>query len=104
MPKFLYQIKYFNCIVCCNDGGEWSFKKYRRIKNSQRHIEQFLLFAKNKFPAAQYVNFYNKQTKHFIERIYLNNHDLQIISTGIPQFKNKPPILHPCNNGCNDAN
>lgn len=71
MPKFLYQINYFNAIVCCLDAEKWSFKKYHNIRNTDKHLSNFLAFAKDKFPGAQYVNFYNKDTKRFYERIYL---------------------------------
>lgn len=74
MPKFIYQIKYFNAIIYTQQPEgvkRGHFQKYHAIKNTQQHISNFLAFAKQKFPSAQYVNFYNKETKRFIERIYL---------------------------------
>ena len=65
-------IKYFNCIVIVPDAdGKVNGKKYHAIKNTPVHIGNFLSFAKKKFPLAQHVNFYNKETKSYVERIYL---------------------------------
>lgn len=72
MPKFLFQIRYFNAIIICIDAdGRSSGKKYRAIKNTPQHVGKFLAFAKEKFPDARHVNFYNKETKNFVERIHL---------------------------------
>jgi len=46
------------------------FLKYRNIQNNDAAIAKFLLFAA-KFSGAQYVNFYGKKSRAFIERIYL---------------------------------
>ena len=74
MPKFIYQIEYFNAIIYTanpdgNRGGH--FQKYHSIRNTPHHVGKFLQFAKEKFPSAQHVNLYNKETKQFVERIYL---------------------------------
>lgn len=46
------------------------FLKYRGIKNTPWHKEKFLRFAE-KFPGAMYVNWYDKQTKAYIERTWI---------------------------------
>lgn len=74
MPKFFYKIAYLNAIIYTaessgNTGGH--FQKYHSIKNTPVHISKFCAFAKGKFPSAKHVNFYNKETKRFVERIYL---------------------------------
>lgn len=66
--------RYFNCIVFCaeKEGRKaTNFLKYHGIKNTDRHKGKFLSFVKKKFPSAQHVNFYDKETKSFIEKIYL---------------------------------
>jgi hypothetical protein len=69
--KFEYQIKYFNCIAFGMESGKERFIKYHSVKNTDHHREQFIQFLKNKFPFVQYVNFYDKETKKFYERVYL---------------------------------
>jgi hypothetical protein len=65
-------IKYFNCIVIVPDvDGKPQGKKYHNIRNNNFTISKFLGFAKGKFPNATHVNFYNKVSKSFVERIYL---------------------------------
>lgn len=59
----------FTAIIYCSEPQPVTglqFLKYRNITDKGK----FLLFAA-KFPAAQYVNFYHKQTRLFNERIYL---------------------------------
>jgi hypothetical protein len=46
------------------------FLKYRNIENNNDAKSSFLLYA-SKFVGAQYVNFYDKKTRRFVERIYL---------------------------------
>jgi hypothetical protein len=46
------------------------FLKFRNISNNNISKSKFLDFAA-KFNGAEYVNFYGKQSKKFIERIYL---------------------------------
>lgn len=68
----MYKINYLNAIVCCKDrsSGKWSFKKYRTIKNNHKKIK-FIEFIKIKFKDVQYINFYCKETKQFVERVKL---------------------------------
>lgn len=71
---YAYQTKYFNCIIYCSEKegrAQTHFLKYHSIKNTDRHKGEFLAFAKKKFASAQYVNFYDKVTKQFVERIHL---------------------------------
>jgi hypothetical protein len=46
------------------------FLKFRNITDSDTAVGKFMTFAA-KFPGAEYVNFYYKNTKAFKERIYL---------------------------------
>lgn len=46
------------------------FLKYRNIPTWEPKKSEFLAFAA-KFPTAEHVNFYEKDTKKFVERIYL---------------------------------
>ena len=46
------------------------FLKYRNISDTDAAKGRFLKFAA-KFAGAEYVNFYDKHTRAFIERIYL---------------------------------
>ena len=66
------QIKLLTAIIYCNqpqvNGNQ--FLKYRKISDTTAGISKFLLFAA-KFPGAQYVNFYYRDTKKFKERIHL---------------------------------
>jgi hypothetical protein len=43
--------------------------KYRNITN----VQKFKMFVLDRFPSALYINLYNKQTKQFAERIYLQD-------------------------------
>lgn len=43
--------------------------KYRNITN----VQKFKMFVLECFPGALYINLYNKQTKQFAERIYLQD-------------------------------
>ena len=43
--------------------------KYRNITN----VQKFKTFALECFPGALYINLYNKHTKQFAERIYLQD-------------------------------
>jgi hypothetical protein len=43
--------------------------KYRNITN----VQNFKMFVLDRFPGALYINLYNKQTKQFAERIYLQD-------------------------------
>ena len=45
--------------------------KYRNITN----VQKFKLFVIDRFPNALYINLYNKQTKQFWERIYLQDQE-----------------------------
>lgn len=47
------------------------FKKYKYVFGSRRSVSTFCGFAKNKFPTATHVNFYNKATGNFKEQILL---------------------------------
>lgn len=68
----MIQPKYFNAIIYCSvpqiNGAQ--FLKYRKIKNATDPKGKFLAFAA-KFPGAEYVNLYDRETKKFYERIYL---------------------------------
>lgn len=59
-------------IIYCNqqqpNGNH--FLKYRNISNTDTAKSKFLLFAR-KFVGAEYVNWYDKYSREFIERIYL---------------------------------
>ena len=68
------QVKYFNCIVYCSEREgkkQTNFLKYHGIKNNQLKIANFLQFVKSNFKSAQHVNFYNKETAQYVDRIYL---------------------------------
>ncbi len=56
-------------IIYCNvpqvNGNQ--FLKYNYVTNSKRGLNSFANFAA-KFPGAEYINFYSKQTGEFIER------------------------------------
>ena len=59
-------------IVCrVNTPGDQVFLKYRNIKDTEAHRRRFLQFASGK-PGARYVNWYNKRTKQFLTREYIN--------------------------------
>lgn len=45
--------------------------KYKGIDNSARGISTFMAMVRNKFPGAEKVNFYGKERKFFIDKIYL---------------------------------
>jgi hypothetical protein len=65
-------LKQLTAIVYCSvpqvNGN--NFLKYRNISDTDKAKGKFLLFAA-KFPGAEYVNWYDKKTKAFIERVYL---------------------------------
>ncbi len=63
---------YLTAIIYCSEKqvNGMQFLKYRNIGKDERRKGQFLSFAA-KFPGAEYVNFYDRETKAFIERIYL---------------------------------
>lgn len=44
--------------------------KYRNIKDTEKDLQKFKLFAA-KFPGADYINWYDKKTRAFIKREYL---------------------------------
>lgn len=65
--------KLLNAIIFCDPPDQVSGNtalKYRKIGNNQKSITSFLEFAR-KFPSAQYVNFYYRESRMFKERIYL---------------------------------
>jgi len=45
--------------------------KYRNITN----VQKFKMFVLDRFPNALYINLYNKHTKVFWERIYLQDQE-----------------------------
>lgn len=47
------------------------FVKYHNINID--NLARFKKFVKGKFEKARYVNFYDKDTKQFIRREYVNN-------------------------------
>ena len=51
--------------LCCDNFGGW--KKYRNI--SIFKIDQFEKFAKQ--IGVRYINYYDKQTKKYVKRVYL---------------------------------
>ena len=64
--------QYCNAIVCCQDHDKvWSFKKYHTIQYNDIKIEKFAKFVKREFPNAQYINFYDKDTRAYLDRLYL---------------------------------
>jgi len=45
--------------------------KYSFIDCTPRGINTFLIFAA-KFPTAQYINFYGKKSRNYLDRIYIH--------------------------------
>lgn len=61
--------KLFTAIIYCTNpqpNGNF-FLKFRNISDQ----DKFCKFAK-KFNGAAYINFYDKETRNYINRIYLN--------------------------------
>jgi hypothetical protein len=76
MPKFIYNARgYLNACVYLGEIDEVSqkpkFAKYHTIKDNAHKKGKFAAFIKGKFPKAQYINFYDKTTGNFMERLYL---------------------------------
>lgn len=79
MPKFILTDRFLVAIVFVpvgfegeNGKKEYSCKKYRHnIKNTDHYISKFCRDMKAKFPDAEYINFYYKDTGSFKERIHL---------------------------------
>jgi len=68
MPVSYYQ-KFLVAIVFI--PGERPKKYKHGIKDRQHTIDKFCNDMRQKWPAAQYVNFYDKRTQVFKERVYL---------------------------------
>lgn len=51
--------------LCCDNFGKWY--KYRMIKESKTN--EFEKFVRSK--QIRYINYYNKETKLFVKRVYL---------------------------------
>ncbi len=59
-------------VFCKQQDGTYACKKYQwSIKYNQHYVSKFCNDMKRKFFNAEYVNFYNKETREFLERIYL---------------------------------
>lgn len=71
--KFTYPQKYLVAFVFVATGaGGYEVKKYRHnIKDNIRYVAKFCRDMKTKFPAAEYINFYDKASNLFKERIHL---------------------------------
>lgn len=63
---------YLNPTIHCYIDGKDVFKKYHLVKNAESRLQKFEAFAKRKFPAADYVNYYWSHPPHdFAFRRYL---------------------------------
>jgi hypothetical protein len=60
-------MNYFNAIVFFKKELNKTPFKYRNIKDK----ENFKRFCENKIENCDYFNLYDKQTKQFVERIYI---------------------------------
>lgn len=64
--------KYLNAVVICVlPNGQIEGKKYRSIMNTVSKKSRFIEFIREKFAYAKHVNFYNKETKRFYERMQI---------------------------------
>ena len=70
MSDRLYQIKYLNAVAIDWIDGKPKGRKYHAIKNNATYQAAFIKMIMEKFPACTHVNFYNKETGKFAERIY----------------------------------
>jgi hypothetical protein len=64
--------KYFTAIIYTEKpqiNGK-QFLKYHNIKSDDNSLEKFFRFAL-KFPTAKHINFYDPQTKQFVEQVKL---------------------------------
>lgn len=70
--NFPHYKNYLNAIAFTpGSSDDIFFRKYHMIKDNTDAKAKFCAFIKRKFPNVQYVNFYNKATREFTERIYL---------------------------------
>ena len=60
--------KYLTAIIFLADPAAPP-QKYRNIVNSQRALESFQAFAKTK--KAKYINYYDRQTRAYMGRVYI---------------------------------
>jgi len=69
---------YLDAIVHCYIDGRDEFKKYHKIKNVEHKLEKFETFARSRFPASDYVNYYWRHLpdgRNFAFRRYLTPKD-----------------------------
>jgi hypothetical protein len=62
----------YRAIIYCSKvqvNGK-QFLKYNSVDKEEKALGKFLAFAA-KFPGAEYVNLYDKETSQFSQRIYL---------------------------------
>ena len=74
MPKYFFNAEnnYLVAIVFIKNNGFIECKKYSyNIKDTTHYISKFCNDIKQKFPMAEYVNFYYKNSRNFKERINL---------------------------------
>jgi hypothetical protein len=64
-----YANYYYTAIIFFAPAAEKQPLKYRNIKN-RSSLERFIT---SKHADAWYINYYNKATKAFVERVYLLN-------------------------------
>ena len=63
----IYNMEYYTAIIFFEDHKEITPKKYRNINR----VENFIDFARK--VGGHYVNLYEKKTKRFYCRVWLNN-------------------------------
>ena len=63
----IYNMEYYTAIIFFEDHKEITPKKYRNIKR----VENFIDFARK--VGGHYVNLYEKKTRKFYCRVWLNN-------------------------------
>jgi hypothetical protein len=65
-----WKLQYYTAIIVrLQDGRAYGFVKYHRIRKDKQVA--FQSFAKQKFPDAGYVNYYEKSDRGFAKRVYL---------------------------------
>lgn len=69
--------KYFTALVYLTktENGQQLEKwvKYHNIKNDGLAITKFVAFIESKFPQARYINFYDKHSRRYHSRRYIQN-------------------------------
>lgn len=66
-------VRYFTAIAYRESilDGDNCFLKYHNIRDNPATVAAFCKMLKEKFPTVLYVNLYDKKTRAFVERIYL---------------------------------